>query len=60
MVGCHRGGRVKKRRGGLGFVSKPTPRFLSPLIEHNVRISRIAVSDWIHVRSMAHMIGASA
>ena len=60
VVVCHsRDGRVEKRRGGLGFVSKPALRFLFPLIERNVRISRIALSDWLHVRPTAYMIGAS-
>ena len=44
---------------GLGFVLKPALRFLFPLIERNVRISRIALSDWLHVRPTAYMIGAS-
>ena len=60
VVVCHsRDGRVEKRRGGLGFVSKPALRFLFPLIERNVRISRITLSDWLHVRPTAYMIGAS-
>ena len=49
----------EKRRGDFGFVSKPTLRFLFPLIERNVRISRIALSGWLHVRPTACMIGAS-
>jgi hypothetical protein len=52
-------GRVEERRGGLGLL-EPSLRFLSPLIERNVRISRITLSDWLHVRPTAHMIGASA
>ena len=61
-------GRVEKRRGGGrrgeelltgGFRQMPVPqstpwlRFLFPLIERNVRISRIALSDWLHVRPTA-------
>jgi len=61
-------GRVEKRRGGSrrgeelltgGFRHIPVPqstpllRFLFPLIERNVRISRIALSDWLHVRPTA-------
>lgn len=61
-------GRVEKRRvGGRrgevllagGFRQMPVPqsapllRFLFPLIERNVRISRIALSDWLHVRPTA-------
>ena len=51
-------GRVEERRGGLGLW-EPSLRFLSPLIERNVRISRITLSDWLHVRPTAYMIGAS-
>jgi hypothetical protein len=54
MVVRHlRYGRVEKWRDGLGFVSKPALRFL---IERNVRISRIALSDWLHVRPTAGVI----
>jgi hypothetical protein len=59
VVRHRRDGRVEKRRGDLGFVSKPTLRFLFPLIECNVRIFRITLSGWLHVRPTAHMIGAS-
>ena len=51
-------GRVEKRRGGMGFVLKLALRFLFPLIERNVRIARITLSDWLHVRPTAHKIGA--
>jgi hypothetical protein len=39
--------------------STPWLRFLSPLIERNVRISRITLSDWLHVRPTAGRLGAS-
>jgi putative tryptophan/tyrosine transport system substrate-binding protein len=39
-------GRVEDGRGGLGHAA--TPRFPSPLIEPDVRISRIRLSDWLH------------
>ena len=43
--------------GGFRHVPVPqsTPwlRFLSPLIERNVRISRITLSDWLHGRPTA-------
>jgi hypothetical protein len=29
--------------------STPYPRFASPLIEPDVQISRIRLSDWIHI-----------
>ena len=51
-------GRVEERRGGLGLW-EPSLRFLSPLIERNMRISRITLSDWLHARPTAYMIGAS-
>jgi hypothetical protein len=57
--GSFRFGRVEERRGGLG-PCEPSLRFLSPLVERNVRISRITLSDWLHVRPTAYMIGASA
>ena len=43
----------------MGLVG-PASRFLPPLIERNVRIARITLSDWLHVRPTAHMIGAIA
>ena len=39
-------GRVEDGRGSLGRVA--TLRFPSPLIEPDVRISRIRLSDWLH------------
>ncbi len=39
-------GRVEEGRGGLGRAA--TPRFPSPLIKPDVRISRIRLSDWLH------------
>jgi hypothetical protein len=41
-----RGGRVEDGRGSLGHAA--TLRFPSPLIEPDVRISRIRLSDWLH------------
>src|SRR5215217_5043284 len=38
--------RVEDGRGGLGHAA--TPRFPSPLIKPDVRISRIRLSDWLH------------
>src|SRR3954462_10764832 len=38
--------RVEDGRGGLGHAA--TPRFPSPLIKPDVRISRIRLSDWFH------------
>src|SRR4051812_38435235 len=52
-VSCaHR--RVEDGRGGLGHAA--TPRFPSPLIKPDVRISRIRLSDWFHLA--AHGGGA--
>jgi hypothetical protein len=39
-------GRVEDGRGSLGHAA--TLRFPSPLIEPDVRISRIRLSDWLH------------
>src|SRR3954454_7468275 len=39
-------GRVEDGRGGLGHAA--TPRFPSPLVKPDVRISRIRLSDWLH------------
>ena len=39
-------GRVEDGRGSLGHVA--TLRFPSPLIEPDVRISCIRLSDWLH------------
>ena len=41
-----RSGRVEDGRGSLGHAA--TLRFPSPLIEPDVRISRIRLSDWLH------------
>ena len=38
--------RVEDGRDSLGHAA--TPRFPSPLIERSVRISRTALSDWLH------------
>ena len=39
-------GRVEDGRGGLGHAA--SLRFPSPLMEPDVRISRIRLSDWLH------------
>jgi hypothetical protein len=44
-VAC-RDGRVEDGRGSLGHSA--TPRFPSPLIEPDVPISGIRLSDWLH------------
>jgi hypothetical protein len=41
-----RNGRVEDGRGNLGHSA--TPRFPSPLIEPDVPISGIRLSDWFH------------
>jgi hypothetical protein len=43
------GGRVEDRRGSLGHLA--TPRFPSSLIEPDVPISGIRLSDWFHRRA---------
>src|SRR5947209_20435801 len=43
---CTRLSRVEERRGGLGHAA--TLRFLSPLIEPDLLISNIRLSDWLH------------
>ena len=42
-------GRVEEGRGGLGRVA--SLRFPSPLIKPDVRISRIRLSDWLHLEA---------
>src|SRR2546423_1687942 len=44
--GLRRDGRVEDGRGSLGHAA--TLRFPSPLIEPDVRISCIRLSDWLH------------
>jgi hypothetical protein len=43
--------RVEERRGNADL--KPAPRFLSPLIEPDVRVCRIRLCDWLRVRLTA-------
>jgi hypothetical protein len=43
--------RVEERRGNADL--KPASRFLSPLIEPDVQVSRIRLSDWLRVRLTA-------
>jgi DNA replication protein DnaC len=45
--------RVEERRGGLGFRQEPSLRFLSPLIEPDLRVCRIRLSDWFRARLTA-------
>ncbi len=47
---------VEERRGGLGHAA--SLRFLSPLIELDVRISRIRLSDWFHLKPHGAVQGA--
>src|SRR3954470_20104675 len=42
-------GRVEDGRGSLGHAA--TPRFPSPLVKPDVRISRIRLSDWLYLRA---------
>ena len=42
----NRPSRVEEGRGGLGRLA--SLRFPSPLIEPDLRISRIRLSDWLH------------
>ena len=49
-----RDGRVEDGRGSLGHAA--TLRFPSPLIEPDVRISRIRLSDWLH-REIVDVVG---
>jgi hypothetical protein len=44
--------RVEDGRGGLGHAA--TPRFPSPLVKPDVRISRIRLSDWFR---RGHTVG---
>jgi hypothetical protein len=39
---------VESRMGAVAWGLWPTPRFPSPLIKPDVRISRIRLSDWLH------------
>jgi hypothetical protein len=41
---------VESRMGAVAWGLWPTPRFPSPLIKPDVRISRIRLSDWLHLR----------
>jgi hypothetical protein len=42
-----RDGRVEDGRGGVSLVAMP--RLPSPLIKPDVQISRIRLSDWLHL-----------
>ena len=50
--------RVEERRGGLRHCQ--SLRFPSPLIEPDVRISRIRLSDWIHRMASGSSVHGSA
>src|SRR3954451_10521585 len=41
--------RVEPRTGAVTWAKLASPRFPSPLIKPDVRISRIRLSDWIHL-----------
>ena len=41
--------RVKSRTGAVAWAMSASPRFPSPLIKPDVRISRIRLSDWLHL-----------
>src|SRR5262245_3272258 len=42
---------VESRMGAVAWGRWPAPRFPSPLIEPDVRISRIRLSDWLHPKA---------
>jgi hypothetical protein len=49
-------GRVEEKRGAVRL--HPTVRFSSPLIEPDVRVSRIRLSDWLHRMSFGSSVHA--
>src|SRR4051812_26568759 len=55
--GLWSGGRVEDGRGGLGHVA--TPRFPSPLVKPDVRITRIRLPDWLHREAQWPKVHAS-
>jgi hypothetical protein len=48
--------RVEEGRGGLARLA--SLRFPSPLIEPDLRISRIRLSDWLHLKAHGVVQGA--
>jgi hypothetical protein len=48
QTGRRMSGWVESRIGAVAWGLWPTPRFLSPLIELDVPISGIQLSDWLH------------
>ncbi len=50
LIGAVEIGRVEDGRSGLGHLASPC--FPSPLIKPDVRISRIRLSDWLHLAAV--------
>src|SRR3954454_1946234 len=46
-----REGWVESRTGAVAWAKLASPRFPSPLIKPDVRISRIRLSDWLHLEA---------
>src|SRR5215468_10966868 len=49
---------VESEMGAVAWGQWPSPRFPSLLIEPDVRIYRIRLSDWLHPRPTAGQVGA--
>src|SRR5215468_3390847 len=49
---------VESKMGAVAWGQWPTPRFPSPLIEPEVPISGVRLSDWLHCRPTARHIRA--
>src|SRR5262245_46748093 len=49
---------VESRMGAVAWGHWPTPRFPSPLIEPDLQIYRIRLSDWLPPRPTAGQVGA--
>jgi hypothetical protein len=43
--------RVESRTGAVAWAKLASPRFPSPLIKPDVRVSRIRLSDWLHLEA---------
>ncbi len=39
---------VESRKGAVAWALPASPRFPSPLVKPDMRISRIRLSDWLH------------
>ena len=52
--------KVESKMGAVAWGLWPTPRFPSPLIEPDVPISAIRLSDWFHRKAHAGPIGELA